>query len=265
MKNRCIIIIKGILLLLFTGVFCLSRGQNQVHAENETLGIAVFDVDATPPVGSELTYQVMENSGELSLRARGVVLLGDAEPIVLCAIDWIGISNESQDAFKEALAEAAGTIPNRVVVHTVHQHDAPISDFTSERLLIDNNLPPGCFDGTFDREVIGRLQAAIRQSLQRVRRVTHVGMGSAQVFEVASNRRVNKRDGRVLTMRGSSCKDSLLRAMPEGLIDPEVSIVSFWENDTPVAALNFYACHPQSYYLTAIANPDFPGIARYMR
>ena len=155
---------------------------------------------------------------------------------MLCAIDWIGISNESQDAFKEALAEAAGTIPNRVVVHTVHQHDAPISDFTSERLLIDNNLPPGCFDGTFDREVIARLQVAIRQSLQRVRRVTHVGMGSAQVFEVASNRRVNKRDGRVLTMRGSSCKDSLLRAMPEGLIDPEVSIVSFWENDTPVAA-----------------------------
>ncbi len=229
------------------------------------IGIAVFDVDATPPVGSELTYQVMENSGELSLRARGIVLLGDIEPIVLCAIDWIGISNESQDVFKEALAEAAGTIPNRVVVHAVHQHDAPISDFTSERILIDNNLPPGCFDSTFDREVIARLQAAIRQSLQRVRRVTHVGLGSAQVFEVASNRRVNKRDGRVLSARYSACKDSLLRAMPEGVIDPEVSIVSFWENETPVAALNFYACHPQSYYLTAIANPDFPGVARYMR
>ncbi len=53
MKNRCIIIIKGILLLLFTGVLCLSRGQNQVRAENETLGIAVFDVDATPPVAQD--------------------------------------------------------------------------------------------------------------------------------------------------------------------------------------------------------------------
>jgi dienelactone hydrolase len=233
--------------------------------ETDTIGIAVFDVDATPPVGSELTYQVMENSGELSLRARGIVLLGDDEPIVLCSIDWIGIANGSQDAFKEALAEAAGTIPNRVVLHTGHQHDAPISDFTSEQILMENNLPPGNFDGTFDREVIARLQAAIRQSLQKVRRVTHVGLGSAEVFEVASNRRVYKKDGKIVTMRGSSCKDPKLREMEEGLIDPEVSIVSFWDGDTPVAALNFYACHPQSYYLTAIANPDFTGIARYMR
>ncbi len=27
----------------------------------------------------------------------------------------------------------------------------------------------------------------------------------------------------------------------------------------------FYATHPQSYYLTKVANPDFPGIARYFR
>jgi len=240
-------------------------GKSSEIAKTGEIGIAVFDVDATPPVGSKLRYQVMENSGELSLRARGVVLLGDAEPIVLCAIDWIGISNESQDAFKEALAEAAGTIPNRVVVHTVHQHDAPVSDFTAERMMMDYNLPPGSFEGTFDREVIRRLQVAIRQSLQRVKRVTHVGLGSAEVFEVASNRRINKKDGRVLSIRFSSCKNPLLRAMPEGLIDPELSIVSFWENDTPLAALNFYACHPQSYYLMKTTHPDFPGIARYMR
>jgi hypothetical protein len=29
--------------------------------------------------------------------------------------------------------------------------------------------------------------------------------------------------------------------------------------------LSYYACHPQSYYRTGIANPDFPGIARYLR
>lgn len=251
------------LLFLLLALPCIQVGV--IAAETDTIGIALFDVDATPPVGSELTYQVMENSGELSLRARGIVLLGDGEPIVLCSIDWIGIANGSQDAFKEALAEAAGTIPNRVVVHTGHQHDAPISDFTSEQILIDNNLPPGNFDGTFDREVIARLQAAIRQSLLKVKRVTHVGLGSAEVFQVASNRRVYKKDGKIVTMRGSSCRDANLRNMEEGLIDPEVSIVSFWDGDTPVAALNFYACHPQSYYLTAIANPDFPGIARYMR
>lgn len=256
---------KLILSLLFALMF-FSYTQSKAGVIGDgNIGIAVFDVDATPPVGSELTYEIMKNTGDQTLRARGVVLLSDNEPIVLCAIDWIGISNESQDIFKEALAEAAGTIPNRVVVHAVHQHDAPISDFTAEKILIENGLSPGNFDGTFDREVIRRLQESIRESLKNVKKVTHVGLGSAQVFEVASNRRVHKKDGRIVTMRGSSSRDSLLRSMPEGLIDPDVSLVSFWENETPLAVLNFYACHPQSYYLTQIANPDFPGVARYMR
>ena len=49
------------------------------------------------------------------------------------------------------------------------------------------------------------------------------------------------------------------------MIDPEVSLVSFWNDEQPVAVLSFYATHPQSYYLTGIANPDFPGIARFIR
>ena len=63
MKNRYLI--KSILLLLLAGISCFARGQEQVHAGSETLGIAVFDVDATPPVGSDLTYQRMKNSCDL--------------------------------------------------------------------------------------------------------------------------------------------------------------------------------------------------------
>jgi hypothetical protein len=41
--------------------------------------------------------------------------------------------------------------------------------------------------------------------------------------------------------------------------------VSFWNGDRPVAVLSYYATHPQSYYRTGIPNPDFPGIARFLR
>jgi hypothetical protein len=44
-----------------------------------------------------------------------------------------------------------------------------------------------------------------------------------------------------------------------------VSLISFWNNDKPLAVLSYYASHPQSYYRTGISNPDFPGIARFMR
>jgi hypothetical protein len=56
-----------------------------------------------------------------------------------------------------------------------------------------------------------------------------------------------------------------VRAEPEGVIDPRVALVSFWSEDRPLAVLSYYACHPQSYYRTGIPNPDFPGIARFVR
>src|SRR4051794_29899464 len=73
----------------------------------EGLRLAVFDVDATPPVGTMMAYDPVKTQGELGLRARGIVLLGAGEPIVLCAVDWIGIANQGHDAFREALAAAA--------------------------------------------------------------------------------------------------------------------------------------------------------------
>lgn len=233
--------------------------------ESSILKVAVFDVNATPPVGSQLTYGQMKNSDDLSLRAKGIILIGAGKPIVLCTVDWIGIANESQDVFKDSLAKAAGTTPDRVVVHTLHQHDAPICDFTAEKILKRNNMPLYCFDGTFARRLIKDIQKFIVLSIPKAEPVTHIGLGKALVYNVASNRRINKKDGKVGAMRGSSCTDSVLRAMPEGLIDPEISLISFWNRNKPVAVLSFYATHPQSYYLTNIANPDFVGIARYFR
>jgi len=51
--------------------------------------------------------------------------MGAGEPIVLCAVDWIGIANESHEVFCRALARAAATSPHRVAVHTLHQHERP--------------------------------------------------------------------------------------------------------------------------------------------
>lgn len=257
MKLRSIFFIAFLGLVQF--LFALTPEESSI------LKVAVFDVGATPPVGSQLTYGQMKNSDDLSLRAKGIILIGVGKPIVLCAIDWIGIANESQDVFKDSLAKAAGTTPDRVVVHTLHQHDAPICDFTAEKILKRNNMPLYCFDGAFARRLIKDIQKFIVLSIPKAQPVTQIGLGKAVVHQVASNRRINNKDGKVGAMRGSSCTDSVLRAMPEGLIDPEISLISFWNDNKPVAILSFYATHPQSYYLTNIANPDFPGIARYFR
>src|SRR5258705_9111121 len=135
------------------------------------LQLATFDIDATPPVGSHMAYDPVTNTWNLGLRARGIVLLGVDDPIVLCALDWIGIANEGHDAFRSALATAAGTQPSRVAVHTLHQHDAPDCDFSAERILKNAGLDTRQYEGTFQRRVISNLASAVRASLPRAQPV----------------------------------------------------------------------------------------------
>src|SRR5690606_22091273 len=126
-------------------------------------------------------------------------------------------------------------------------------------------INPTSFDGTFAREALHRLSLAVKRSLSHYQTVTHLGLGMAKVEKVASNRNIYGADGKVRVTRMSATKETELHAEPEGLIDPEVSLVSFWNQDKPLAVLSFYACHPQSYYRTGIPNPDFVGIARFFR
>lgn len=235
-------------------------------AQDAAISLARFDVDATPPLGSHMAYDPVRRLDELSLRCRGIVLLHRGDPIVLCSVDWIGIANEGYDQFRAELARAAGTLPNRVALHALHQHDAPGCDFTAERLIKDMMLDGyERFDGEFQREVIKRAAEAITEAIPRAVPVTHYGFGEATVTEVASNRRIEVIDGKVGRMRGSSSKVKELIELPEGLIDPVVSTLVFWNGQEPIAVISSYACHPQSYYRTGVPSPDFPGIARFMR
>lgn len=245
---------------------CAMLSMSPVSAqEPEGLRLAVFDVDATPPVGSQMAYDVVKNHWDMGLRARGVALLGAGNPIVLCAVDWIGIANGANDEFRAALAEAAGTSPDRVAVHVLHQHDAPACDFSAEEILRAHGHTPQRYEGAFARELMARLAEAVRASLPEAKPVTHVGVGAAEVREVASNRRIMGEDGKVRAMRFTTCADPALRAEPEGVIDPMVTVVSLWNGEEPLAVLSYYATHPQSYYRTGLPNPDYPGVARFLR
>lgn len=247
--------------LFFLGLLALVC---RAKADGE-LRLATFDIDATPPVGYRMAYDPVTNVWDLGLRARGVVLLGAGKPVVLCAVDWIGIANEGHDAFRTNLAIAAGTDAEHVSVHSLHQHDAPECDFGAEKILRDEGLSPWNYDGAFAREIIARLSKAVATAVEQAVPVTHVGLGEAPVREVASNRRIFGPDGKVRAVRYTAAPDPKLRAEPEGVIDPIVSLVSFWNGEKPVAVLSYYATHPQSYYRTGIPNPDFPGLARFQR
>lgn len=235
-------------------------------AQSAPLRVATFQADATPPTGTPLIVDRVTSVKD-SLLVKGVVLVGDGLPVVLAAVDWIGIGNGGQDAWRAALAEAAGTSPDRVAVHALHQHDAPANDFDEELLLLAHGRNgPTVTSADFARATIRRAADAVRGALADARPVTHVGLGQAKVDSVASNRRLHGPDGKVHWVRFSHTEGNPhLREFPEDLIDPNLRIVSFWAGDDPLAALTYYATHPQSYYGEGEVSYEFVGMAREQR
>jgi len=230
----------------------------------EPLKIATFDVDASPPVGSPLAYDPTKEV-LIPLSCRGVILFGEGKPVVLCAVDWIGIGNDGHRLFRESLAKAAGTTPDRVAVHALHQHDAPACDLSAAKLLDDLGVNGHRYDARFCRAVIGKAAKAVAKAVGDAQPVTHIGLGQGKIEKVASNRRILGDDGKVKYVRWTATRDPKIRAFPVGTIDPMLKMISFYNGEKRLVVLTYYATHPQSYYRTGKANPDFPGIARNMR
>lgn len=229
------------------------------------LQIATFQVDVTPPIGSPLCDAAVPPAKGVNdpLSARGIMLKADDQvPVVLVAVDWVGIGNEGHDAWREAIADACNTPKDRVSVHTLHQHDAPGCDFLAESIAAEAGLPNRIFPVEFSREAISRVAAAAQKAGANLQEVSAVGVGAGRVEGVASNRRILGPDGKVEFVRFTSCPDPKVRAFPEGIIDPFVRLLSFWSGDEPIAVLSYYATHPQSYYQTGMVSADFVGMAR---
>ena len=259
-------LVSRLLMALLAASAAISYAEAFAHGSQ--FRMAWFRADVTVPIGHRLMGILPARAARVAdpLEARGFILLGADAPIVWVAVDWCEIRNEAYDRWREVLAAAAGTDPHRVVVTCLHQHDAPVADLGAQRLLDDVGLPNQLCDADFHEDAVQRVAGAIRECLPSARRITHIGVGQGTVPEVASNRRVVFHDGRVAFSRGSNGGgDPRMRQSPEGLVDPCLRTLSFWEGDKPLVAVHTYATHPMSYYGRGEVSADFVGLARRLR
>ncbi len=237
-------------------------------ASTGNLQLATFRFDVTPPMGHSccggwITPVVAVDD---ALEAVGFVLLGAGKPIVVCAVDWTGLLNEAHVEWRKALAEAAGTTPDRVAVQCIHQHNAPLACLEAERIVGEQGDLPHIVELDYYRRCLEQGRQAIAEALKKAAPLTHIAHGQAKVDQVASNRRVFRdENGRVQAMRGSSCRDPKLIALPDGLIDPWLKTVAFYHGERKLAACHYYATHPMSYYGDGHVTSDFAGLARKQR
>lgn len=253
-------------LLLAAAGLCVAPRPVEAAPEEMNLRIAVFEADVTPPIGhgmmggSWLAKSVVD-----PLEAHGFVLLGHEPPVVFVSVDWCELRNDAYFRWQEALARTAGTTPERVMVTTIHQHDAPVADLMAERILRNGKLAGTVCDLDFHEQAVRSVAVALKKSLGSAQVVTEIGIGQGRVERVASNRRYTLPDGTVRFDRMSSSQNAAAIAADEGLIDPFLKTLSFWHGETALLAVSFYAVHPMSYYGQGEISADFPGIARRQR
>jgi len=231
------------------------------------LHLGTFDVDATVPMGHAMCGGWIQPATVVDdpLKLRGVILQGADAPIVLAAIDWTGVCNGAYFRFRDTIAKAAGTTPDRVSLHSVHQHNAPFCEPHANELLNKYGSSILTYDEPFFDKLLERTAAAVKAAANDGKPVDNVRMGNGKVAQVASARRVIGPDGKLLFSRTSATKDPKAREAPEGVIDPMLKSVTFASGDKPLARLYFYATHPMSYYGDGRVSSDFVGLARAKR
>ncbi len=239
-----------------------------VASQADDIRIAPFSADVTIPLGHRCMgiLPTKSTTVEDPLDAHGFVLTGDNKPIVLLALDWCEVRNGAYDEWRDALAAAAGTDRDHVLLSSLHQHDAPVTDSGAQTYLDEVGLEGQLYDREFHADCIRRVVAALKESLAAPITVTHLGHGQARVLHVASSRKVVYPDGRVKFDRfSSSGGNAFLQETDEGNIDPLLRTISFWNGDTPILALHSYATHPMSFYGRGGVSADFVGRARRLR
>lgn len=250
----------------FLLLLCACSTGRHTRSSPTELRIATFTADVTVPLGHGMMGGAwLSKSIADPLEAHGFVLLGGESPVVFVAVDWCEIRNDAYLRWQTTLAEAAGTKPDHVLVTTVHQHDAPVADLEAERILRSRDLTGTVCDPQFHERAVQSVARALRDSLPSAQRFTHIGTGQARVEKVASNRRYTTLDGAMHFDRMSRSTKRAAIDADEGLIDPWLKTLSFWNGDTPLAAVSFYAVHPMSHYGAGEVSADFPGLARRMR
>lgn len=229
--------------------------------------IAVFSVDVTPPLGHPLCAGWYPPATGITdrLMAKGILLAGKEKPVVLIALDWAEISNYEHFRWRKAIADAVGTDPERVAVHCTHAHNSPWPDREAQTVLDELGFPDLIMKGTFCEEARNRVAAAAKAAQAQLKPCTDISTGQATVKEVASNRRILGADGKVKAVRWTKTKDPAVRAEPEGVIDPVLRSLTFWNGNEKMAVLHFYTVHPTSFDGDGLVTPDFTGLAREQR
>ena len=223
------------------------------------LKLGTFTVDCTPPIGCGVLFGIAGATTGVRdpLFLRGFVFDDEGCRYLVASMDFGGLMNSAYDDLARTLAKAVNTPEERVIIHCIHQHDAPLLDYEIEAYFNRETYPRQWWT-----DVINKCAQAATECLNRMVAISSLGYNETRLHGYASNRRILGRDGKVAGMRFSKCADTDLKNEPVGVIDPMLRTVAFRDSSGKIAgSMSFYATHPQVSNGRFIYSADAPGEA----
>lgn len=223
------------------------------------LRLGTFTVDCTPPVGWGVGFGITGTTTGVRdpLLLRGFVLDDKDQRCLIATMDFCGLMNSAYDDLVRVLAKAVHAPEERVIIHCIHQHDAPLLNYEVETYLNGETYPRQWWtDG------LEKWAQSAAECLDRMVEISSLGYNETRLHGYASNRRIPGSDGKIVGTRYSRCSDTSLRNKPVGIIDPMLRTVAFRNSSGEIAgSLSFYATHPQVSSGRNIYSADAPGEA----
>ena len=219
------------------------------------LKIAFDTIDVTPENNGLIGFTAPENPQPArdSLFARLFLLQDEKNTSLIISLDYGGLYCSAHDFWRKELAEALNIPRNQVILHCLHQHDAPFVNIEAAKYL-GVELDWGWFD-----VVKNNVKNAALALFDKLQIVSEIGWSETRVHGYASNRRVPMKDGSI-AVRYSRCGSPEVKAKPVGLIDPMLRTLAFFGKDgSMLTAWSFYATHPQVANDGKRFSADAPG------
>ena len=223
------------------------------------LKLGTFTVECTPPVGCGVSFGI---TGAVTgvrdpLLLRGFVFDDKDHRCLIATMDFCGLMNSAYDDLVRVLAKAVNAPEERVIIHCIHQHDAPLLNYEIEAYLNCETYPRQWWT-----DVLGKCAQSAGECLDRMVTIPSLGYNETRLHGYASNRRILGRDGKVVGMRFSRCDDTSLKNKPVGVVDPMLMTVAFKDSSGKIAgSMSFYATHPQVSNGRNLYSADAPGEA----
>jgi hypothetical protein len=213
-------------------IICLLLLACVVTARAEMLaGVAKIDItDHTGPVNDPCFAKALVlKSGETT----AVLITLDA-----VAVGGIGrIGNGFMAAVRTGLQRELGIAPSSIVVNASHCH--------------------GIVRGDLEPLVIQVVKEAVKNLVP-----VKAGTGNGSETRISENRRLTMKDGSMVDMRRAYSMPLDEAVASVGPIDPQVGVLRLdGDDDTPLAVVYQFACHPIMNPPSKGCSADYPGFA----